>query len=88
MHRTAAPMMNLHEAVERYARLAGSFGDPVALAAFGLTAEETNSLFSSFDEDYHISRFLHFSRSEGKSYLVSGEVVTHLAIDPAVYSIL
>jgi hypothetical protein len=83
-----APMMNLREAVEHYATLAGSFGDAVPLAAFGLTPEETINLFASFDEDYHISRFLHFSHSKGQSYQISGEAVTHLAIDPAIYSIL
>ena len=83
-----APMMNLREVVERYATLAKSFGDAVALSEFALTAEETQNLFSSFDEDYHISRFLHFSRSQGKSYVISEEAVTHIAIDPAIYSIL
>ena len=81
-------MMNLREVVERYATLAGSFGDPVALIAFGLGAEETKNLFASFDEDYHISRFLHFSRDKGESYVISEEKVTHVAIDPAIYSIL
>jgi hypothetical protein len=74
--------------VERYATLAGSFGNPVALSAFGLSAEETKNLFSSFDEDYHISRFLHFSHKQGQSYVISEEPVTHLTIDPAIYSIL
>jgi hypothetical protein len=83
-----APMMNLREVVERYATLAKSFGDPVALSAFGLDAEETKNLFASFDEDYHISRFLHFSLDKGESYLISAENVTHVAIDPAIYSIL
>jgi hypothetical protein len=83
-----APMMNLREVVERYATLAGSFGNPVALSEFGLTAEETGNLFSSFDEDYHISRFLHFSRDKGTNYIVSAAKVTHVAIDPAIYSIL
>jgi hypothetical protein len=81
-------MMSLKELVERYAALAGNFGNAVELAAFGLSAEETRNLFSSFDEDYHISRFLHFSHSEGKSYVISAEPVTHVAIDPAIYSIL
>jgi hypothetical protein len=81
-------MMNLRELVERYATLAGSFGNPVALSAFGLGTEETQNLFSSLDEDYHISRFLHFSRSKGHNYLVSAEPVTHLTIDPAICSIL
>ncbi|HYA64496.1 MAG TPA: hypothetical protein VED66_14930 [Candidatus Sulfotelmatobacter sp.] len=83
-----APMMNLRELMERYATLAKSFGEPVALSAFGLPPDETASLFTALDEDYHISRFLHFARSEGQSYVVSGEPVTHLAIDPAIYSLL
>jgi hypothetical protein len=83
-----APMMSLKEIVQRYAALAGDFGNPVALSAFALSEEETQSLFSSFDEDYHISRFLHFSQSDGQAYTISGEPVTHLAIDPAIYSLL
>ena len=82
------PMMNLKEVVDRYAALAGSFDNPVALSAFGLSAQETRDLFSSFDEDYHISRFLHFSLAEGTNYLISQEKVTHIAIDPAIHSIL
>jgi hypothetical protein len=83
-----APMMNLKEVVERYAAVAGSFGNPVALAAFGFGKEETQNLFSVFDEDYHISRFLHFSCAEGQTYQISGEAVTHVTIDPAIYSLL
>jgi hypothetical protein len=81
-------MISLREVVERYAALAGNFGEPVALAAFGLSPEETAGLFSSLDEDYHISRFLHFARSTGHTYVVSGERVTHLAIDPAIHSLM
>jgi hypothetical protein len=83
-----APMMNLREVVERYATLAESFGNPVALSAFGLNKQETQNLFSAFDEDYHISRFLHFSQADGQSYSISGEDVTHVVVDPAVYSLL
>jgi hypothetical protein len=83
-----APMINLKELVEIYAALAGEFGRPAALSAFALNTKETENLFSSFDEDYHISRFLHFSQIEGQSYTISGEAVTHIAIDPAIYSLL
>ena len=83
-----APMMNLREFVGRYVTLAGSFGNPVALSAFGLGAEETQNLCSSLDEDYHISRFLHFSHRQGQSYVVSGTPVTHLSIDRAINSVL
>ena len=53
--------MNLRELVEKYRALAGGFGRPLPLAAFGLARPETERLFGVFDEDYHISRFFHFS---------------------------
>ena len=81
-------MINLHELVDRYLKLAGHFGEPVALTAFGFRPEEAASLFTALDEDYHISRFLHFARAGGTSLVVSGEPVTHLAIDPAIESLL
>jgi len=80
--------MSLREVVERYAALAGGFGKPVALSAFGLSARETENLFAGFDEDYHISRYLHFARSDGETYTISGEAVTHVAIDEGIYSLL
>jgi len=81
-------MMNLREVVEQYAALAGNFGNSVALSAFGLSEQETQDLFSAFDEDYHISRFLHFSHADGQAYQISGESVTHVAVDPAIDSLL
>jgi hypothetical protein len=81
-------MINLSELVDRYLKLAGHFGEPVALAAFGLPADQTANLFTALDEDYHISRFLHFAQAEGTSFVVSGEPVTHLAIDAAIESLL
>jgi len=80
--------MNLRELVERYAALTSVFGEAVALGGFGLSVRETESLFSSFDEDYHISRFLHFSRAEGPTYSISHEMVTHVAMDSSIQSLL
>ena len=82
------PMLSLREAVDRYLTVGGSFGRPVPLSSFALTPSDTQALFSMFDEDYHISRFLHFSRDEGKSFQISGEPVTHVTIDPDISSIL
>jgi hypothetical protein len=81
-------VLSLKQLVERYATLAGTFGNPVALAAFRLDESETLNLFSTLDEDYHISRFLHFSRLQGKTYLINGEAATHVAIEPAINSLL
>jgi hypothetical protein len=77
-------MFSLKEVVDRYASLAKSFGEPVALSAFELSPQETSRVFSDLDEDYHISRYLHFSNGAGQSYLVGGEAVTHVAIDRAI----
>jgi hypothetical protein len=83
-----APMISLKEIVERYAALAGKFGDPVPLAALELGTEDTQNLFCGFEEDYHINRFLHFSQAEGQRFVISGEAVTHVSIDPAIQTIL
>jgi hypothetical protein len=81
-------MLTLREVVDRYLTVAPSFGQPVALSAFHLAPVEIQTLFSILDEDYHLSRFLHFSNITGEAYIISGEAVTHLAIDPAIQSIL
>lgn len=81
-------MMSLREVVEQYAVLAGGFGQPVALSAFGLDVREAENLFSGFDQDYHISRYLHFSCGDGQRYTISGETITHVAIEEGISSLL
>jgi hypothetical protein len=83
-----APMMSLRELVARYQTLAGGFGKPVAFSAFNLTPAETERIFSSYDEDYHISRFFHFSDSGGMQYSINGIPATHVSIDAEIESIL
>jgi hypothetical protein len=82
-----APMMTLRELVNRYLS-AASFGVPVALSSFALSHSETERLFSSYDEDYHISRFFHFSGDAGTQFSINGFPATHLAIDAEIESIL
>ena len=83
-----APLMPLKELVVLYRSLAGEFGKPVALSAFPLSPAETARLFSGYEEDYHISRFLHFSQDQGTPYLINGFPATHVAIDAEIQSIL
>jgi len=83
-----APMMSLQQLVANYRTLAGDFGKPVALSAFALTTAETERLFSSYDEDYHISRFFDFSESTGEHYSINGIPATHVAIDAEIQTIL
>jgi hypothetical protein len=84
-------MMSLRELVERYRALAGEFGKSVALSTFGLSTSETERIFSSYDEDYHISRFFHFSEAGDESavsFSVNGVPVTHVSLDAEIQTIL
>lgn len=81
-------MLTLRELVERYRTLADTFGRPVALAAFGLDRPETERLFSAYDEDYHISRFFHFTQERATEYSINGIPATHVSLDPEIDSIL
>ena len=81
-------MMPLPDLVSLYLSNAGEFGKPVALSAFKLSAAETERLFSSFDEDYHISRFFHFSEAAGEKFSINGIPATHVFLDAEIKSIL
>jgi len=81
--------MDLREVIEKYKSLAGEFGQPVELARFGLSLEGTEKLFGVFDEDYHISRFFHFTNVSGAAtYSINEFPQTHVSIDAAVSEIL
>jgi hypothetical protein len=82
------PMMPLRELVDRYLSVAGRFGAPVALSSFALSQSETERLFSGYEEDYHISRFLHFSQDAGTPFSINGFPATHVSIDAEIQSIL
>jgi hypothetical protein len=80
--------MNLREVVEKYLAIAGGYGRPAALADFGLDRAQTEKVFAAFDEDYHISRYFHFSRVTGTSYTINGFGHTHVSIDGEIQDIL
>lgn len=80
--------MTLRQLVELYLALAGQFGQRVSLSSFQLSPVETERLFSSFDEDYHISRFFHFSEGDGHKFSIDGVAATHVSIDSEIHSIL
>jgi len=83
-----APIMPLRELVNRYLSVAVRFGVPVALSSFALKPADTERLFSGYDEDYHISRFFHFSQESGAPLSINGFAATHVAIDSEIQSIL
>jgi hypothetical protein len=82
------PLMGLREMVEKYLGLGGGYGRSVALAAFELPRAEAEKLFGSLDDDYHISRFFHFSREAGESFSISGFPQTHVIIDAEIQETL
>jgi hypothetical protein len=81
-------MMPLREIIDRYLSLAVNFGIPVALSDFALSQAETERVFSSYEEDYHISRFLHFSQAAGTAFSINGFTATHVALDAEIKSLL
>lgn len=95
-------MMSLRELVDRYRSLAPRFSQPIALSRFGLSRADTERLFSAYDEDYHISRFFHFTQqssdnperapasgaSDSSPYSINGEPATHVALDADIESLL
>lgn len=83
-----APNMSLSELVRRYRSQAAEFGRPVALSAFQLGHAEIERLFSSYDEDYHISRFFHFTEADGQKFAINGVPATHVSIDSEIETIL
>ena len=88
--------MELRQVVDKYRSVASGFGIPVPLAAFGLSREETERIFSVFDEDYHISRFFHFSLNPTTepggppivAYTINGFPHTHVSLDAEIETIL
>jgi hypothetical protein len=40
------------------------------------------------DEDFHISRYFHFSQISGPAYTINGFEQTHISIDEEIQSIL
>jgi len=81
--------MSLKELADSYRKLVHAFGDPVAISKFGFSTEQTERLFSGFEEDYHIGRFFHFTEESGcQSYSINGFPATHVAIDPEIESVL
>src|SRR5437588_12946365 len=93
---SAAPRLSpsLRDVIDKYRQLAGGFGCPLPLAAFGLSTEETERVFGIFDEDYHISRFFHFTYEpaaadgSSRSYHINGFPQSHVALDADIESIL
>jgi hypothetical protein len=80
--------MTLSEVVDKYLAVSGGYGTPVALSSFGLSREELEPTFGQLDEDYHISRFIHFQCAAGPNFAINGFPQTHVSIDKEIQSAL
>jgi hypothetical protein len=80
--------MTLSEIVEKYLAIAGGFTFLAPLADFGMERSEVERVFSALDEDYHISRYFHFSHVSGPAYMIDGFEQTHISIDEEIQSVL
>jgi len=81
--------MNLRELVEKYVHAAGGYGKSVPISSLDLSHEETERIFDMLDEDYHISRFFHFTNISGATaYSINEFPQTHVSIDAAISEIL
>jgi len=78
----------LRQIVDRYLALAGGFGAPVPLGSFGFGEQDTARLFSAFDEDYQVSRYMKFSRQAGAEFSINGFPQTHVALAEAIRTLL
>lgn len=82
--RSPESSMRLRELVERYLKISGGYGVDAALSAFGLPHADAEKLFGMMDEDYHISRYFHFSKKSGESFDINGFPQTHVSIDAEI----
>jgi len=80
--------MTLRQIVDKYLAIAGGYGRAVPFADFGLDRAQIEAVFSDLDEDYHISRYFHFSRLSGAAYAINGFEHTHVSIDQEIQEIL
>ena len=83
-----APFMSLKELTDLYRKLVHASGDPIPISKFGFSVAEAERLFSGFDEDYHISRFFHFTDSTGEKFSINGIPATHVSLDGEIETIL
>ena len=80
--------LELRELIERYLAASGGYGKAAALSALGLSRAEMESALSLFDEDYNISRYFHFQKQSGQTFMINGFPQTHVTIDAEIRAIL
>jgi len=89
--------MNLAAGVRKYLQIAGDFGVPAPLSRFGLSRDETERIFSAWDEDYQINRYMVLSLEpseeptgprESEAYLINGFEYSHVIFHADIQKLL
>jgi hypothetical protein len=80
--------MDLRDIVDRYLAASGGYGKVVAISALMLPRTEAEKTFNALDEDYNISRYIHFVCAAGADYSINGFPQSHISIDSDIQSIL
>jgi hypothetical protein len=90
--------MDLPTLVRKYLELAGGFDRPLHLSRFDLSRPEIEKLFSQWDEDYQISRYMFLSLEKDESlstfsegeriFLINGFECSHVAFNQNIQNLL
>jgi hypothetical protein len=90
--------MDLATLVKKYLELSGGFDRPLHLSRLGLSRPEIQKLFSQWDEDYQISRYMFLSREKDESlssypenervFLVNGFESSHVTFNQNIQDLL
>jgi len=89
-------MMDLAAMVKKYLELTGGFDLPLQLSRLGLPKPEVERIFSAWDEDYQISRFVLLSRDDNvgqypedsRVFSINGCECTHVTFRPGIQQLL
>ncbi|HLY61527.1 MAG TPA: hypothetical protein VKV95_12340 [Terriglobia bacterium] len=90
--------MDLATLVKKYLELSGGFDRPLHLSRLGLSKPEIEKLFSQWDEDYQISRYMFLSREKDETlsskseservFLVNGFECSHVTFNQNIQTLL
>lgn len=90
--------MDLATLVRKYLELSGGFDHPLHLSCLGLSKPEIEKLFSQWDEDYQISRYMILSREKDENlssfpegervFLVNEFECSHVTFNPQIQNLL
>ena len=90
--------MDLRTLVKRYLEMAGEFDRPLHLSRFGLSKQEIEKIFSEWDQDYQISRYMLLSREADEAlksfpdlhriYLINGFECSHVTFNKDIQALL